>query len=55
MDNREFFWAVAEMRHAQRQYFKSRDRRVFLAARALEDRIDKEINRVKTLLAQNNE
>lgn len=50
MNAKEFFYLVKEMRQAQRKYFESRDRRVFLAARALENDVDREINRVLHLL-----
>ena len=50
MNAKEFFFLVKEMRSAQRKYFESRDRRVFLAARALENDVDREINRVLHLL-----
>lgn len=50
MNAKEFFYLVKEMRMAQRKYFESRDRRVFLAARALENDVDREINRVLHLL-----
>ena len=52
MDAKSFFYLVAEMRSAQRNYFKSRDRSVFIAARALEDQVDKEISRVKAAVAK---
>lgn len=52
MDAKSFFYLVAEMRSAQRNYFKTRDRAVFVAARALEDQVDKEIRRVKDIIAQ---
>lgn len=50
MDAKSFFFLVSEMRTAQRNYFRTRDRKVFLAARALEDQVDKEISRVKAAL-----
>ena len=50
MTNREFFFLVASMRQAQKEYFETRDRRKFLAARALENQVDKEIRRVKEIL-----
>lgn len=50
MNAKEFFYLVASMRDAQRRYFKSKDRAVFTAARALENQVDAEINRVKNLL-----
>ena len=53
MDAKSFFYLVSEMRTAQRNYFKTRDRSVFLAARALEDQVDKEIRRVKAAVATN--
>lgn len=52
MDAKSFFYLVAEMRSAQRNYFRSRDRSVFLAARVLEDQVDREISRVKAAVAQ---
>lgn len=51
MDAKSFFYLVSEMRDAQRNYFRTRDRRVFVAARALEDQVDKEIRRVKVVVA----
>lgn len=49
MNSREFFYLVAEMRDAQRRYFKTKDRSVFIAARKLEDVVDMEIRRVKEI------
>lgn len=50
MNAREFFYTVAEMRDAQRRYFKSRDQVVLRAARKLETIIDMEIERVNQIL-----
>ena len=50
MTSREFFYLVASMRKAQRDYFRDRDKGVFLHARALENEVDREINRVKSIL-----
>lgn len=50
MNAREFFYTVSRMRDAQRTYFRTKDRGVFLAARKLENIVDEEINRVKALL-----
>lgn len=50
MNAREFFYLVAEMRSAQKAYFETKDRRVFLQARALENDVDREIRRVRTIL-----
>lgn len=51
MNSREFFYSVAQMRDAQREYFKNRDPLVFRAARKLENEVDKEIQRVRAILA----
>lgn len=50
MNAREFFFLVASMRDAQKRYLKSRDDRVFRACRKLENEIDAEIARVKSIL-----
>lgn len=52
MTPEEFFYNVAQMRDAQKRYFQSRDRRVFLACRKLENIIDNEIARVKDIVSQ---
>lgn len=51
MNSREFFYLVAQMRQAQREYFKNRDHLVFRAARKLENEVDHEIQRVREILA----
>lgn len=51
MTSREFFYLVAQMREAQRQYFKEKDQLVFRAARKLENEVDREISRVREILA----
>ena len=51
MNAREFFYTVAEMRSAQKAYFKTKDRQVFLAARKLENIIDAEIERVRSIVS----
>lgn len=50
MNAREFFYAVAQMREAQREYFKTRDHNVLRAARKWENTIDLEISRTKEVL-----
>lgn len=50
MNAREFFYSVAQMREAQKAYFKTRDPNVFRAARKLENIIDHEIERVRGLV-----
>lgn len=52
MNAREFFYLVADMRRTQREYFKTRDQQTLRAARALEGDVDREIARVKALLAE---
>ena len=52
MDHREFFYTVAQMRSAQTAYFKTRDPNVFRAARKLENIIDREIERVRSIVDQ---
>ena len=55
MTAREFFYLTANMREAQKNYFSTHDRRAFLAARALENDVDREIGRVKTILGSENQ
>lgn len=50
MTAKEFFYLVANMRQAQKNYFSTHDRRAFLAARALENDVDREIARVKLII-----
>lgn len=52
MNSREFFYLTAQMREAQKAYFKTRDPLVLRAARKLENEIDREIARVRTILGQ---
>lgn len=49
MNAKEFFYLVAQMRDAQNEYFRTRDRQVFRAARKLENMVDLEIRRVKEI------
>lgn len=50
MTAEQFFYLVAEMRAAQKAYFDTRDRRVFLQCRALENDVDREIKRVREIV-----
>lgn len=50
MNAKEFFYLVAQMREAQKAYFETRDRRVFLNCRALENDVDREIKRVREIV-----
>lgn len=52
MNAKEFFYLTAQMREAQRDYFKSRDPLVLRAARKLEGEIDREIKRVRAIVEQ---
>lgn len=53
MNAKEFFFLVKQMRDAQKRYFESRERSVFLAARALENDVDREIKRTLNVIADN--
>ena len=50
MTPKQFFYLVAEMRAAQKAYFSSRQSNVFRAARALENEVDREIERVRRIV-----
>lgn len=50
MNAKEFFHLVAEMRSAQKSYFETKDPKVFRAARALENDVDREIRRVHRII-----
>lgn len=50
MDSKSFFYLVAQMREAQKAYFATRDKKVFLNARALENDVDREIKRVREIV-----
>lgn len=54
MTAREFFYLVSNMRETQRNYFKNRDQQTLRAARKLENEVDAEIRRVKSLLDPDN-
>ena len=50
MSNKEFFYLVAQMRDAQKAYFKTKERHVFMAARKLENEVDHEIERMRNIV-----
>ena len=50
MNSKEFFYLVAQMRSAQKEYFMNHDRHVFMACRKLENQVDAEIERVRQVL-----
>ena len=52
MNAQEFFYKVCDMRCAQKTYFKTRDQHDLRVARKLEGDIDREIDRVRGILAQ---
>lgn len=55
MNAREFFYTVAEMRRAQRNYFKTRNPATLRAACRLEKMVDEEIERVKEITERNSQ
>lgn len=46
MNARDFFDLVSDMRQAQKEYFKTRDKEVLVKSKELEKRVDDEIKRV---------
>lgn len=52
MNAREFFYLVAQMRAAQKEYFATREQLTLRAARKLEGEVDKEIARVRGILKE---
>jgi hypothetical protein len=54
MDARAFFYLVSQMRQAQRDYFRNRDQVTLRYCRALENDVDREIQRVKDVLYDQN-
>lgn len=52
MNAREFFYLVAQMREAQKEYFAHREQLALRAARKLENEVDKEIARVRAILKE---
>ena len=51
MNAREFFDIVAKMRHAQKQYFKTRLAEWLIESKGLGKKVDAEISRVNAVLA----
>lgn len=52
MNAREFFYLVAQMRTAQKEYFETREQNKLRAARKLEGEVDREIKRVRAIVEQ---
>lgn len=49
MTAKEFFMLVVQMRNAQKQYFRTRDKSDLQASKQLEKQVDDEIRRVERL------
>ena len=52
MTAKEFFYLVEDMRKAQKDYFKTRDKEVLVKSKELEKRVDEEIKRVAEILGK---
>ena len=52
MNAREFFYLVAQMRSAQKEYFRGRDQLALRAARKYEILVDAEIERARRILSK---
>ena len=52
MNAKEFFFLVAKMRKAQRDYFSTRSQRALLDSKMYEREVDAEIKRVEQVLQQ---
>lgn len=52
MNHREFFELVAKMRCAQNDYFRARDQFTLRRCKAIEKEVDTEIQRVYTIINQ---
>ena len=50
MNAREFFYLVAQMRSAQKEYFRGRDQLALRAARKYEIMVDAEIERARQIV-----
>lgn len=53
MNAREFFYLVAQMRAAQKTYLETHNPQAFRACRALENDVDREIRRVRSIVNEN--
>ena len=51
MDSRSFFELVADMRSAQKSYFRTRVLEALVASKTLESKVDAEIARVRAVLS----
>lgn len=50
MDAKTFFNLVERMRHAQKEYFKTKDKNILIISKRLESEVDTEIKRVNDIL-----
>lgn len=55
MDAKSFFKLVAALRDKQKEYFRTRTQSALRESKALEKRVDDEINRVERILKRRNE
>ena len=55
MNAKTFFEKVAYMRKCQKEYYKTRSKEALKASLAIENEIDKEIERVNQILAKSNQ
>lgn len=55
MDARQFFNLVSEMRNKQKEYFRTRTQSALKESKALEKRVDDEIERVGQVLKEKKE
>lgn len=53
MNAREFFYLVAQMRAAQKAYLETHHPQAFRVCRALENDVDREIRRVRSIVNAN--
>ena len=54
MNPTQFFKLVTEMRRCQKEYFKNRSRESLQQSKALEKRVDEEIERVHEVMKRKN-
>ena len=55
LDAKSFFKLVAALRDKQKEYFRTRSQSALRESKALEKRVDDEINRVERILRSRNE
>lgn len=55
MTSKDFFFLVADMRRAQKAYFRLKDKSALIQSKILERDVDREINRVRQILGYGEE